>query len=165
VQPRRNDGCERESTRRKGKSGITVQATNIPSWLRFDATAQRIASLRADEEIPVSFTFAVDKSAPVNQSHTLRFEITSPRALPELPQSLQSEHGYQLSADSRVSLKVFDLLGREIATLVEENRPAGFHQTTFNASGLSSGMYVYQLMTTGELGDQRILRKTMLLVK
>jgi hypothetical protein len=78
VQPRRNDGCERESTRRKGKSGITVQATNIPSWLRFDATAQRIASLRADEEIPLSFTFAVDKPAPVNQSHTLRFEITSP---------------------------------------------------------------------------------------
>ncbi len=167
-------------------SGITVQATSVPSWLRFDATGERITSIRADEEIPVSFTFAVDKSAPVNQPHTLRFEITSlggerwtkaitvvvaPPEHFELFQNYPNPFNpstaisYQLSADRRVSLKVFDLLGRDVATLVEENRPAGFHETTFDAGGLSSGTYVYQLIATGKHGDQRILRRTMLLLK
>ncbi|MBM4161327.1 MAG: T9SS type A sorting domain-containing protein [Ignavibacteria bacterium] len=167
-------------------SEITVRVTNTPLWLRFDATAQRIASLRAEEEVPVSFNFAVDNSAPVNQLHTLRFEITSPGgerwtkaitvaiAPPEQFELFQNYPNpfnptttvsYQLSSDSRVSLKVFDLLGREVATLVQENQPAGFHQTTFDAGALSSGTYVYQLVTTGEHGDQRILRKTMLLLK
>jgi len=51
-------------------SGITVQATNVPSWLRFDATAQRIASLRAEEEIPVSLIPSIQvllESCPIVQ--------------------------------------------------------------------------------------------------
>ena len=70
-----------------------------------------------------------------------------------------------LSADSRVSLKVFDLLGREVVTLVEENQPAGYHQAVFDASRLSSGAYVYQLIATDEHASRQVSRKVMLLVK
>jgi len=48
---------------------------------------------------------------------------------------------YQLSANSFVSLKVFDMLGREVATLVNEVMPAGIYSTTWNASGFGSGIY------------------------
>lgn len=52
---------------------------------------------------------------------------------------------YQLPVSSRVELKVFDMLGREVAVLVNERRPAGEHAVTFNAHGLASGIYIYQL--------------------
>ncbi len=52
---------------------------------------------------------------------------------------------YQLSAVSRVSLKVYDVLGREIETLVNERQNAGDHYATFNAMNLPSGVYFYRL--------------------
>jgi hypothetical protein len=52
---------------------------------------------------------------------------------------------YQLSKSSFVTLKVFDVLGREVATLIEGEQQAGSFQTSFDASHLSSGVYLYQL--------------------
>jgi subtilisin-like proprotein convertase family protein len=52
---------------------------------------------------------------------------------------------YQLSGFSHVTLKVYDLLGRETMTLVNEQKPAGRYTVNFDASGLASGIYLYQL--------------------
>jgi hypothetical protein len=53
---------------------------------------------------------------------------------------------YSLPANnSFVSLKVYDVIGREVATLVNKNVVAGEHQITFNAANLSSGIYLYQI--------------------
>ncbi|MHC1737477.1 MAG: FISUMP domain-containing protein [Ignavibacteriaceae bacterium] len=52
---------------------------------------------------------------------------------------------YQLPVMSNVSLKVFDLIGNEVATLVNEEQPAGYHSVTFEAGKLASGVYMYQL--------------------
>ena len=52
---------------------------------------------------------------------------------------------YQVSSISQVSLKVYDLLGREVATLVNEYKPAGSYEANFDAKGLSSGIYFYKL--------------------
>jgi hypothetical protein len=56
-----------------------------------------------------------------------------------------------------VSLKVFDLLGREVATLVNENVEAGSYEVKFNASGLASGMYMYRLTSGGRSISKRLL--------
>jgi hypothetical protein len=53
--------------------------------------------------------------------------------------------GYSIPHSSYVSLKVYDLLGKEIIALVEDYRNAGSYNVKFNASGLSSGVYLYQL--------------------
>jgi len=53
--------------------------------------------------------------------------------------------GYQLSVSSKVILKVYDILGNEITTLVNEEKPAGHYEVEFNSSILSSGIYFYQL--------------------
>ncbi len=52
---------------------------------------------------------------------------------------------YQIPKLSFVTLKVFDVLGREVAALVNEEKPAGRYEVEFNATSLSSGVYFYQL--------------------
>ncbi len=56
---------------------------------------------------------------------------------------------YELPGNSFVNLKVFDILGREIITLVDQRQAAGNHAVTFNASLLPSGVYFYRLQTSG----------------
>ncbi|MDD8016927.1 MAG: T9SS type A sorting domain-containing protein [Bacteroidota bacterium] len=52
---------------------------------------------------------------------------------------------YQLPITSYVTLKVYDLLGREVATLVNEMKEAGYHTFQFHGADLASGIYFYQL--------------------
>ncbi len=59
-----------------------------------------------------------------------------------------------------VTLKVYDILGKEIATLVNENKPAGYYEAEFNASSHPSGMYIYKIQA-GKFTDV----KKMLLTK
>ncbi len=67
---------------------------------------------------------------------------------------------YTLADREWVSLKVFDLLGNEVMTLVNEEKPAGTYQAAFDAGNLSSGIYLYQI-TAGVFSDSR----TMVLLK
>ncbi len=60
-----------------------------------------------------------------------------------------------------VSLKVYDMLGKEIATLVNEFKPIGNYEVAFNASNLPSGMYLYRL----QAGSVVVETKKMLLIK
>jgi len=55
---------------------------------------------------------------------------------------------YDLPEQSQVRLTVYDLVGRTVATLVSEMQPAGRHAIYWDASGISSGTYFYQLQTT-----------------
>lgn len=67
---------------------------------------------------------------------------------------------FQLPAASTVRLAVYDMLGRQVAVLLNEVRTAGQHTVPFNAAGLASGTYTYRL-TAGD----RVLTKRMLLVR
>ncbi len=67
---------------------------------------------------------------------------------------------YQLPVTSQVTLRVFDMLGREVATLVNDVVPAGQHEVHFDASNLSSGLYIYHLQA-GEF----LQTKKMMLIK
>ena len=54
---------------------------------------------------------------------------------------------YSVPSSNRVSLKVYDILGNEVATIVNEYKPAGSYEVEFDASGLPSGIYFYKLQT------------------
>jgi flagellar hook assembly protein FlgD len=62
-------------------------------------------------------------------------------------------------------LKIYDAIGREVATLDEGVKEAGYHQNEWNAVNVSSGMYVYQLSYKDEKGEQKSYRKKMLVMK
>jgi pectate lyase len=53
---------------------------------------------------------------------------------------------YAVPEQARVNLRVYDLAGREISVLVDDEIPAGYYTITFNGTGLSSGMYIYRLI-------------------
>lgn len=67
---------------------------------------------------------------------------------------------YQIPKAGLVNLKVYDLLGKEIATLVNENKVAGNFEVIFDASKLASGIYIYQLKS-----NNFVFSKKMILLK
>ena len=67
---------------------------------------------------------------------------------------------YQLAAGGHVKLEVYNLLGRKVATLVDEGQEAGYKSVNWDASGVSSGLYFYKL-TAGDCTETR----RMMLVK
>jgi len=65
--------------------------------------------------------------------------------------------GYQLPVSSDVRLAVYDLLGREVAVLVNEKKAPGFYRVDFDAAGLASGVYVYRLMAGGTVQIRKMI--------
>ena len=107
---------------------------NKPVW----GTCPGVTSIEA-KAIPVAFSLEQNYPNPFNPSTVI---------------------GYQLPVNSEVSIEVYNLLGRRVATLVNERKPAGHHNVTFDASGLSSGVYVYRIRA-GEF----VKTRKMMLVK
>ncbi|MBI5473335.1 MAG: T9SS type A sorting domain-containing protein, partial [Ignavibacteriae bacterium] len=87
---------------------------------------------QADE--PAQFALEQNYPNPFNSAATIRYTL-----IPVLSPSGRGEKGV------RVSLKVYDLVGSEVATLVNEVKEPGEHQVQFDASGLASGVYLYRL--------------------
>ncbi|MCX6170659.1 MAG: T9SS type A sorting domain-containing protein [Ignavibacteriales bacterium] len=67
---------------------------------------------------------------------------------------------YLIPTGSFVQLKIFDVLGNEVASLVKAQQPAGYHEVEFNAANLSSGIYFYRLQT-----DNYSVSKKLILMK
>lgn len=78
-------------------------------------------------KIPVSFSL-VNYPNPFNPETTIKFSIPN-----------------DAKTHREVSLRVFDVLGREVSTLVNENKPAGNYSVKFNAAGFNSGVYFCRL--------------------
>ena len=74
-------------------------------------------------------------------------------------------HRRTLTANSSVSLKIYNMLGQEVASLVDGDKSAGYHQEMWDGTRCASGVYVYQIIATDEHGAKQIARKRMLLLK
>ena len=105
---------------------------NISATQNYDPTAIE------DEELPTALSLAQNYPNPFNPSTFIRW------AQPQTGQ---------------VRLSVYNMLGQEVATLTDEVRPAGTHETRLDALGWTSGVYVYVL----EAGEQTLTQKMILL--
>jgi hypothetical protein len=88
--------------------------------------------------VPTEFALLQNYPNPFNPSTTLR---------------------YDLPVDGRVTLRIYDMAGREVATLVDENQKAGYRSVTWQAGNLASGVYLYRVRS----GDFTQARKMLLL--
>jgi len=173
------------NTSKIAAQGVSVSVNNSPSWVKFDSMQQTIKSLTASAEQTATFSFAVDKSAPVGKGQTLAFSITANgqtwtkniaiKVAPPQVYTLYQNYpnpfnpttniSYELSNDSRVSLRIYDILGREVMMLADEQQPAGYYQKTINAKRLASGVYIYRLIATDDQNKQHIFQKKMVMLK
>ncbi len=87
-------------------------------------------------DIPAAFSLSQNFPNPFNPATTIR---------------------YELPLASEVRLGVYDLLGREVTVLVNERKAAGVHEISFDASGLSSGVYFCRLRAGDYVAAKRIL--------
>jgi len=65
--------------------------------------------------------------------------------------------GFNISELGFVSLKVYDVLGNEIATLINEEKAAGKYNMTFDASSLTSGIYIYTLQSGSNFTSKKMM--------
>ena len=64
---------------------------------------------------------------------------------------------YQVAKAGIVRLNVYDVLGREVATLVNDVKPAGSYTTSFNAANVPSGVYFYRLQSASFTDTKRLV--------
>ncbi|WP_340104876.1 BspA family leucine-rich repeat surface protein [Rhodohalobacter sp. 8-1] len=94
---------------------------------------------------PQTFSFmptSVDPSAGV----PVEYELSQNYPNPFNPSTVIE---YALPETGHVELSVYNILGREVATLINDQKQAGYHQVTFDASNLASGLYIYHLKANG----------------
>jgi len=94
------------------------------------------------KQIDFDGTFEYSPEVEVEVSAPLKFSLEQNYPNPFNPSTVIS---YQLPIGGNVTIKVYDILGNEVATLVYEYKPAGRYEVEFNPSSLPSGVYFYQL--------------------
>jgi hypothetical protein len=89
-------------------------------------------------------TTGIPLSADDGHNNIVPFEFALAQNYPN-PFNPSTKIKFQIADVGLVSLKVYDILGKEVMTLVNEQKPAGFYEVEFDASSLTSGVYFYQL--------------------
>jgi hypothetical protein len=124
-----------------------VQTGNYSYRLKqvdFDGTFEYSDVVEIEIGTPASFTLGQNYPNPFNPSTKINFT---------------------LAVDSKVSLSVFDVLGQEVMTIINNELTAGNHQVDFSAVGLNSGVYFYKLNAAGNNGSSFSDVKKMILTK
>ena len=104
-----------------------------------------IVSVVGQTEIPSKYELYQNYPNPFNPSTTIKYSI---------PSIVGNGHAHSAT---NVSLKIYDILGREVATLVSEQQKAGNYEVHFDASNLTSGIYYYQLKTNSYIRSKKMV--------
>ncbi len=106
------------------------------------------------KQIDFDGTFKYSNVVEVKLNHPLEFSLEQNYPNPFNPTTVIE---YQIPEDSRVVLKVFDILGSEVNVLVNANQPAGRYSINFNGSGLSNGIYYYRLTSSSFIQTKKMI--------
>jgi len=119
--------------------------TGTNTWFLNDPSIG-VSLKNASDHLPIYADFIFYGTTDISSAQNLPIQFELMQNYPN-PFNPTTEINYQIAKAGHVNLKVFDLLGREVATLVNEYKPAGKYVTVFNASNLSSGVYFYGLIS------------------
>ena len=152
--------------------------------ITFQQEQQTIEMLNPGEEEQITFTFDINRNAPINKKDTIDFVISSPDGILMTkqfifsytpPKEFKLEQNfpnpfnptttiqYQIAppnlpqGEALVQLKVYDILGSEVVTLVNEKQKPGFYEVKFNGANIASGMYIYRLQAKDYVSTKKMM--------
>jgi uncharacterized protein (TIGR02145 family) len=145
---------------------------NNDTWLRIasvkasgNSTTPKYYSYTDNKVNSGTFSYRlkmVDYNGTYKYSSVVMSEVAAPsnyelaNAYPN-PWNPTTTIGYRLPMDIHVTIRVYNTLGKEVATLVNEVKPAGSYEVTLNGKGLSSGVYYYQMKAGNFIGTKKIV--------
>lgn len=142
-----------------GKSGTS----GTPSYFKgsidnvlvfnYGFTDDEVSGLYNNTKIPANIIVGVESTPEYPKEYSLSQNYPNPF-------NPSTTIKYDLPVVSKVSIKIFDLLGKEVASLVNEEKEAGYHQVLFDGKGLSSGTYFFRIQA-----DNFVQTKKMILIK
>lgn len=171
---------------------LVISISEKPDWIKFDLSEQKIFLLKPEESKDVKFNFDIAKTAEIMKTNQITFKISGssenwtkeislmiqPPAKFDMDQNFPNPFnpvttiGYTIPAGKsdyalapKVNLTVYDILGREVKTLVNENQDPGYYKYEWYAGSYASGIYISQLTISGDGVREQRLRKKMLLMK
>jgi len=125
----------------KSTSSNNISPNSLIGWGTIDALSAITKATENQNNITNDYQLYQNYPNPFNPETKIKYEI---------PQNGQD-----------VKLKIYNLLGKEVTTLVNENKSAGSYEVKFNAANISSGVYFYTLYVNGDFIDS----KKMLVIK
>jgi photosystem II stability/assembly factor-like uncharacterized protein len=157
-----------------GSIGLYYSTNDAATWMPMNngLTDPTVWALCVE---PSGYLFAGTAGSGVYR--TLQSTVTDVVHTPSTPETFILEQNfpnpfnpsttisYQLTANSKVNLKIYNMLGQEVASLVDGDRLTGYHQEVWDATQCSSGVYLYQLIASDNYGTKQVARKRMLLLK
>ena len=142
-------------------STYRIRITSVADSMVFSTSVSAFSvvsgstGIESTDKIPAEFALHQNYPNPFNPSTAISYQLPAPS-------------GAEGSAVSLVKLRIFDVLGREIETLVDGERAAGTHIVSWDASSRPSGVYIYRLEATdvvGGTGLRFVETKKMVLVR
>ena len=118
---------------------ITVEVTDgslTATSTQVVAVNSTVVGVTEEENVPTEYTLMQNYPNPFNPSTSIKFGIPN---------------------ESHVKLTVFNILGQEVAVLVDREMSAGYHKVNFNASKLNTGMYMYKIEASNFVSVKKML--------
>lgn len=150
-----------------GAENILVKLIKTSGQLKFNKEELTIGNVEKSKEAEAEFVFDINITAPANTKDTVVFQITSaginlrksfileytaPKQFAlfqNYPNPFNPETTIRYSIPGTgtvpVSLKVYDILGREVTTLINKEQAAGNYELKFGGDNIASGVYIYRL--------------------
>jgi hypothetical protein len=158
------------SARNPDMSIPDVTVSNMPSTATYDPETKHFfwivdegnpspmtyTAIRGDIEISTQVEFRSESFTVDNEGEVIPEAFLLAQNYPN-PFNPSTVISYQLAESSKVKLEVFDMLGRKVAVLVNTRVAAGAHSVNFDASNLSSGMYIYRLQADNFLQTRKMM--------
>lgn len=170
---------ENESGSTNAKN-LQIRAIKSPEEIKFKSALVSIGEIEKENSKDIGLEFDVEREAKSGSRDTLVINISDENgsswqkeiiveyAKPDVyslrqnypnPFNPATKIEYQLPEEKRVVIKVYNAIGQEVTTLIDEVKPAGFYTEKFNASQYASGMYIYRMIA----GDYVSIKKMMLI--
>jgi hypothetical protein len=126
-----------DSTATSARLWYRLKQIDLDGTLRYtDAITVEALTVVAEKPLPKEYGLSQNYPNPFNPTTTIK---------------------YQLPANSYVTLKVYDIAGRQVAVLVNGTIEAGYHETRFEAKDLAGGVYLYRLKADNFVATKKLI--------